>query len=226
MNLNKLATVALIIVGVFVGRFAWDYFSGRNRLPATPIERAMLAEFETQGIQRELEAYIREHSATDPKTAVAALSRRGIARLTTDQLVERTQILLNLDLRAPVELCAARFMGTITPAQLETYFVGIDPASASTWARLSATAIKAELRAADIPPAVTGEETQAMFQTIHNNLNERDQERFAQVLDNIERASAVDQCWMSTSIQSTGLILVDPTRSQLFRTMARVEAGL
>src|SRR5687768_13037281 len=136
INASKLVQVFFVVVGVFLGKLAYDHFLGGDSLPSTPIERAMLAEFETQGIQRELEAYIREHSATDPKTAVAALSRRGIARLTTDQLVERTQILLNLDLRAPVELCAARFLGTITPAQLETYFVGIDPASASAWARL------------------------------------------------------------------------------------------
>jgi len=31
---------------------------------------------------------------------------------------------------------------------------------------------------------------------------------------------------MSTSMQSTALILVDPTRSQLLQTMARIEAGL
>jgi hypothetical protein len=226
IDISKLVQIFFIVIGVFLGKLAFDHLSGRNPLPSSPIERAMLAELEAQGLQRELEAYIRANNATDPKTAISELSRRGIARLTTEELAERTRILMNLDLRAPVELCAARFMGTIQPAQLESYFAGIDSGTASIWARLSANAIKAELRATDRLPPVSGEETQGMFQTIHNNLSERDQERFAQVLDNIERASAADQCWMSTSMQSTALILVDPERSQLFKTMARIEAGL
>ena len=73
---------------------------------------------------------------------------------------------------------------------------------------------------------VTGEETQAKFQTVHDHLSAPDRARFAQVLENIERASAPDRCWMSTSMMSTANILVDPTRSQLYLTMARIEAGL
>jgi hypothetical protein len=226
LNLTRPLQAIGIVVGVFLGKLAFDHFSGQRSISASPIERAMLRELEAQDLQRELESYIRANSGTDPKTAVAGLSRRGIARLSPEQLAERTQILLNIDLRAPVELCAARFMGTMTPAQQETYFASVDSLTMAHWSRLSASAIKAELRATDRIPPVSGEETQGMFQTIHNNLNERDQERFAQVLDNIERASAADQCWMSTSMQATALVLMDPTRSQLFQTMARIEAGL
>ncbi|MDP9143975.1 MAG: hypothetical protein M3N43_04650, partial [Actinomycetota bacterium] len=103
INASKLVQVIFIVIGVFLGKLAFDHFSGRNRLPSSPIERAMLVELEAQGLQRELEAYIRSANATDPQAVVAALSRRGIARLSTEQLAERTRILLNLDLRAPVE---------------------------------------------------------------------------------------------------------------------------
>lgn len=226
MNPNRLIQVIFIVVGVFLGKLAYDHFSGRDQLPASPVERAILAELDAQGLERELEAYIREHHSTDPKAAVAELSRRGIARLPVEDLAERARILVNLDLRAPVELCAARFMGTMQPADQEAYFAGIDSVSAAIWARLTVAAIKAELRAADLMPAVTGEETQAMFQTVHDHLSAPDRERFAKVLENIERASAPDRCWMSTSMMSTANILVDPTRSRLYQTMARIEAGL
>lgn len=226
VNIDRLVKAAVVLILGVAGLNWYQNHQERQRALLGPVGAAVEREIEAQELEGAIDRFVEQNALPDRATAVAKLSRRGIARLSTDQLVERAQILVNLDLRVPSELCAARFLGTMTPDQERDYLAGLDSSAATRLARLLATAIQAELTATSPLPRATPEERQALFQTIHDSFSERDRERFSQVLNTLERAAPIDVCWMSTSMVSTANILPDPPRSQLFQTMAKIEAGL
>lgn len=213
---------SIFLIGIAVG------VVGRTRGSSDPLTRAMNAELDRQGVTALVRARVAGMTDTiEARKLGADLARKGVARLSEDQLAEREELLLHLDSIAGDTLCAGHFMGTLQPAQLHHFIELLDSTRLQRWAAVAVSAMKAELEATGpvTPPAPN--EVSEVLQSIAANVpTEADRQRFNTIFANVTGATLADQCWAGKMTTATALGMHDPEREGVLRKMAMVEAGL
>lgn len=224
------ARVLSVLTGVALIGFVFGWFgppSGADQ-PGR-VDRAM----EQALLGQQVDAPLRQRlqGITDPAEAgqiTAELARRGIARLHIYQLKERTELLLHLDSLATPEQCAARFMGSLSPADFNQMLTTLSDEQLERWTRLSAYGIGQELiyERRNQLPTPTDQEVADAFATLASHVPEADRARFNTLLAAPASASIPDRCWLARSIGKAALATPNPYQSFVLITLARVEAGV
>jgi hypothetical protein len=212
------------VLAVLIAAFL---LQARHRATGDFGDKAFLAEAERQGFRSELEQRLKAVPGAAARSAlVQGLARRGIARLPSDLLVQRTTLLLALDTKGPDSLCAGHFMGTLKSKDYLRYLAPLDPAQRAEWVRISATAVKEELRSKEpVPPPSQGD-VGNLFQHLIYRTNSPDDKHLQAVLPVLRMATIQDQCWASRTIAHTVLAMPADDQARTLVLMARIEAGL
>jgi hypothetical protein len=192
---------------------------------------ALAMELSLRGQQVEAPLQARLEGVTDPAEAgriTAELARRGIARLHLYQLKERTELLLHLDSVATPEQCAARFMGSLTPADFNQMLSNLTDEQLERWTRLSAYAVGQELiyERRNRIPTPTDQEVADAFATLASHVPESERARFNTLLAAPASASIPDRCWLARAINKASLATPSPYHAFVLTTLARIEAGV
>ena len=195
---------------------------------ADRIATVMEEELRRQGVDTALQARLLGAPESDAARSLGAgLARRGIARLTSEQLQERMALLFHMDSTATEEQCAARFMGTLAPADMQQMIGTLDDQQLELWAQISVSAIRLELHPEVRPPVPpTEEEVADAFAQVRRHLPSADGARFVSVMQDVGAATVADRCWVALTVARATSAMPDPPQAQVLVTLAKLEAGL
>lgn len=226
--MNKVIRYAAIALGAYAGYYAVQRVMGTGNGPtidalATGLQDHLKKQGDYDAYRARLDA---APNAAERQRLALELSRRGLARLSLEDMADRDRILLHLDSIADVAQCAQRFKGSLDPAGMKAFLSRLEPAQFDRWAEISAHAVSAELHATTPLSAPTTEEIGLAFSNVKRPMTTPDENRLNTVLQNFATATPDDLCWASKHLMGTALALPEPPRSSVLSTFTKLEAGL
>ena len=177
-----------------------------------------IGQFQEMPVFRELLA--RSAAPEDPVQLVRALSMKGLARLSDDDLLHRAALLTALVGHADVGTCAAIFRDSPTAEQLHAAFLKLDPDTLDDWVDLAARSAMAELQQTEAPSVSETQTTDALSALV-KALPPDDGQRLAKVLEDVSQSSDEDACWAARTFYGRVTGIGGPYDRILARTLVR-----
>ena len=161
-----------------------------------------------------------------PEEARAAgreLAARGVARLKSEDLKRRAELMLDFTSQAGTKVCSAWSRGTVTPDQTANMVAKLDSAAFDDWMALSVRSMVAEAR--DKPKAFKGSDKDMtkMFEALATAMTAEENQRFHDVMSRFDKASNEDACWFGQQLYRSALALDGKKREHALRTLAWIE---
>ena len=156
----------------------------------------------------------------EPVQLIRALSTKGVARLSDDELLHRVALLTALVGRADVETCAAIFRDSPTAEQLHAAFLKLDPDTLDAWLDLAARGAMAELQRTEAPSVSETQTTDALSALV-KTLPPDDGNRLSKVLEDVSQSSDAEACWAARTFYGKVSGIGEPYDRILARALVR-----
>ncbi len=163
-----------------------------------------------------------QRSAPETDALSWQLSRRGLRRLSNEQLLLRATLRSKALAAASIATCAAIVRDTPTETQMHDAFGKLDGTDITAFFSLVAEAIHAELQQQSPPTVVSEADFPAAFGALLSAVPQDRAERLAALLSRgPTQTSEEDVCWAERTFLAGLLSLQEPYRAMLARAVVQ-----
>ena len=185
--------------------------------------RASIRAIEHEKAAEVLNKAMKGKKPEEARAAGQQLAARGTARLKTEDLKRRAELMLDFTSQAGAKICGAWSRGTATPDQTTSMVAKLDSAAFDAWMLLSVRAMVSEVRGKPKPFNGSDQDMTKMFGALATAMTPAENDRFHAVMTGFAKASNEDACWFGQQLYRSALALPGKQREHALKTLVWIE---